>query len=378
MKKVTPVWNESRNRWEARLQVDGSRRLFTSKVPGKKGQAEVIRKVEAFSVGAVLADLTVNKAWVEYLEDVLARSSSENYRNIECFGRLYILPVVGKKKLMSLTPVKWQACINNAKSQTGEPLAKKTLQNIRGTISAFITYCHRAGYVENRDLSLYIPVGHEIKSKEVLQPDQVRRMFTDEVSGDWFVNCWRFMLLTGLRPGEALGLQWSDIANECITIKRSVNSRGQLTPGKNKNARRLIPLSELALNVLADQKKKTEELGSEWVFCNHYGDMPKQSITFDYYKRTAAVLGAPATSPYSLRHTFVSMLKNAIPEQMLKSIVGHSVSMDTFGVYGHTMEGDQQALSAALNSFFGASRITSEELPSESSGVQITRLGAAK
>lgn len=375
MKILTPKWNESRQYWELFLQIDGVRKHFVSRKNGRAGHAEVLRKAEAFALGNVLADLTVNVAWSQYLDDVIARSSSENFRNIECYGRLYILPIVGKKKLLSLTPVKWQECINSAKGKGGEVLSKKTLQNIRGTISAFVTYCHRAGYVESRELSLYIPVGHEVKSKEILQPDQVRRMFTAEVASDWFVNCWRFMLLTGLRPGEALGLQWSDIANECITINRSVNSRGQLTPGKNKNARRLVPLSELALNVLADQKNKTAALASEWVFCNHYGDMPKQTITFDYYKRTAAVLGAPATSPYSLRHTFVSMLKNAIPEQMLKSIVGHSVSMDTFGVYGHTMDGDRQALSAALNSFFGASRITSEELPSEPSGVQITRLG---
>lgn len=376
MKALAPRWDEDRGRWSLTVQCEGKRHHFTSSRAGRNGRAEVIRKAEAFRNGVSFDNPTVNKAWEEYLKDVLIRSSSENYRNVECWGRLYILPVVGTKKLGSLTSTKWQECINKAKNRRGEPLSKKSLENIRGTISAFATYCHRAGYMDRRDLSLYIPAGHEVHSKEILQPDQVRRMFSAEVAFDWFANLWRFMLLTGVRPGEALGLQWSDIKNGVITIKRSVNSRGAVTAGKNENARRNIPLSSLALNVLADQKAKTAELDSEWVFCNHFGGMPKQTITFDYYKKTAAVLGAPNTSPYSLRHTFVSMLKNAIPEQMLKSIVGHSVSMDTFGVYGHEVDGDQQAMSAALDSFFTASRLSPEELPSEPSGVKITRLGS--
>jgi hypothetical protein len=34
------------------------------------------------------------------------------------------------------------------------------------------------------------------------------------------------------------------------------------------------------------------------------------------------------------------MMKNVMPEQMIKDIVGHSVSMDTFGTYGHIIDGD--------------------------------------
>ena len=45
---------------------------------------------------------------------------------------------------------------------------------------------------------------------------------------------------------------------------------------------------------------------------------------------------------YSLRHTFVSMMKNVMPEQMIKDIVGHSVNMTTFETYGHILDGEEK------------------------------------
>ena len=44
--------------------------------------------------------------------------------------------------------------------------------------------------------------------------------------------------------------------------------------------------------------------------------------------------------PYSFRHTFVSVLKNDLPEQFLKAYLGHGASMDTYGVYAHAIQSD--------------------------------------
>lgn len=35
-------------------------------------------------------------------------------------------------------------------------------------------------------------------------------------------------------------------------------------------------------------------------------------------------------------------MKNAMPAEMIKSIVGHSASMDTFGVYGRQVDGEKE------------------------------------
>ena len=66
-------------------------------------------------------------------------------------------------------------------------------------------------------------------------------------------------------------------------------------------------------------------------------------------------------SLYELRHTFVSIAK-VLPEGQLTTIVGHSKSMDTFGVYGHELNGEREKSAAILDDEF--SRILS--LPSDS------------
>lgn len=55
------------------------------------------------------------------------------------------------------------------------------------------------------------------------------------------------------------------------------------------------------------------------------------------------------TTPYELRHTFVSLAKT-LPEGEVKPLVGHSRQMDTFGVYAHLVQGEDVRTAAALNS----------------------------
>ena len=58
-------------------------------------------------------------------------------------------------------------------------------------------------------------------------------------------------------------------------------------------------------------------------------------------------------TPYELRHTFVSIAKK-LPEGFVKTVIGHSKSMDTFGVYGHAINGESKATAAALENAFEA------------------------
>lgn len=61
--------------------------------------------------------------------------------------------------------------------------------------------------------------------------------------------------------------------------------------------------------------------------------------------------GITVVTPYELRHTFVSIAKK-LPEGFVKTVIGHSKSMDTFGVYGHALTGDDEATTAALEDAF--------------------------
>ncbi|MEE1013516.1 MAG: hypothetical protein U0L92_04300, partial [Clostridia bacterium] len=77
------------------------------------------------------------------------------------------------------------------------------------------------------------------------------------------------------------------------------------------------------------------------------------------FQRYCRSNGITVITPYELRHTFVSIAK-CLPEGDVKSVIGHSANMDTFGVYGHEMSGDLERISNSLSQVFD-NLLTSKE-----------------
>ena len=73
-----------------------------------------------------------------------------------------------------------------------------------------------------------------------------------------------------------------------------------------------------------------------------------------FYKRWQVycrVNEIPPVSAYEMRHTFVSVAKK-LPAGEVKDLVGHSEDMDTFGVYGHALTGEDVQTAQAVNGMF--------------------------
>lgn len=266
--------------------------------------------------------------------------TSASYEQSETYIRLYIAPTAFQKKICKMTLRDWQSVLNEARGRN-KPLSEKTLKNIRGMIMAIIKFGYEDYQCEMPRGKLYIPKGHSHKEKEILQKDDVRRLF--EPSELWYHPLFLFLCVTGMRPSEALGLQVDDVKGDSVVIRRAVNARGYITDGKNKNARRMIPIGDVASSILRETIKRNEEynLRTKWIFCSPDGSMGNQSTMRNHWKALKAERGLPGTV-YSLRHTFVSLMKNVMPTQMIKSIVGHSASFDSFSVYGHLLDGESR------------------------------------
>lgn len=339
---ASPIFDEKNQRWRLRITQDGITKNFTSGKKGLAGKREVLAKARAWQYGSTVPQIrTVAQCWTSFLSMNEARlgAQSASYKDHEKFGRLYILPAVGKMKMQAVKKQHLQDIINNATPHDSKTvvLSKKYLKNMRSTITQFMKYCVEYDYHDGIKGDLYIPQGHPTKGKKIIQPQQIKRLF--EPSDLTYHRALCFIVCTGVRPGEALGFKWSDISNDCITINRSINNSGIETQGKNENAHRVIPLTPLVCRILDEQRTATRALQSEWIFCNAIGERGNQQTLYKHYRKLKNERGLDG-SPYSLRHTFISMVKNTMPEQMVKMIVGHSASMDTFGVYGHVVEGE--------------------------------------
>lgn len=340
---ATPIWNEKEQRWTLRITQYGQTKKFTSSKKGLAGKKEVLKKSRFYyENGSNLRySARVNEVWELFLSDCKARNgaNSASYKNYESIGRLRLIPALGPKRVSALQKADYQNLINNAKplNSRTEHLSKEYLRDIRSALNQFIKFAYENGYCDELRGALYIPKGHPTKGQVILQPDQVKRLF--EPSELQFHKAFLFMVSCGLRPSECIGLQWDDIDNESIHIKRGINSRNFITDGKTKNARRTIPLNSLLRNILADQKKATAHLHSKWVFCDKIGDhgtQDKLRRDYDKLKEERGLVG----SAYSMRHTFISLVKVSLSETVIKEIVGHSSSMPTLDIYGHPVDGE--------------------------------------
>ena len=164
------------------------------------------------------------------------------------------------------------------------------------------------------------------------------------------------MLLCGLRPGECYALQEKDVGKGVLYVRRSVNSMGEITEGKNKNARRAVPMPALAEQIIREtiSRNHRNNFGTPWIFCNGSGGLASQSTARKQWRRLAAERDLPG-SPYSLRHTFVSIVSSQthLSEGTIRELVGHSeAGMDTFGTYKHEIEGEIENAAEVINLTF--------------------------
>ena len=341
----TAVWQEKFSRWRVAVQKDGQRRYFYSSLPGRTGQREANRKADAWledGIGAKVGRVEdVYKLWIEGLKQT---TSASNYEPIESRWRTWVLPIIGKKRVNALTDADLQAIINKAHA-AGK--SRKTLQSLAGDLRAFCKYCRKSKLSTYLPEDVQIPASARLKGKKVLQPDDLIKLFSIDTTlyrgkrvHDDYINAYRFAVLTGLRPGELLGLRWADIKGSTVNISRAINVKGVETRGKNENACRsfVLPdfvLPDVAKAVLEAQRAITGHCES--VFC-----LETERRFYKRWKVYCAANDLQPVSLYELRHSFVSAIKT-LPAGEVKALVGHSQDILAAGnAHGNAVAGLHQ------------------------------------
>lgn len=345
----TAQWEEKYQRWRIAVQKDGVRKQFYSSTPGRTGQREANRKADSWledGIGVKVGRVEdVYKLWLDGLK---LTTSEGNWEPVESRWRVWVLPAIGKKRVNTLTDADLQAIINKAHA-AGR--SRKTLQLLAGDLRAFCKYCRKSKLSTFLPEDVQIPAGARLKGKKVLQPDDLLKLFSIDTTlyrgkrvHDDYIHAYRFQVLTGLRPGELVGLRWADVKGGTVFISRAVNVLGEQTRGKNDNAVRAFVLSDLARAVLEQQRAVTG--AGESVFC-----LKSEAYYYKRWQVYCRVNEIPPVSAYEMRHTFVSVAKK-LPAGEVKDLVGHSEDMDTFGVYGHALTGEDTETAQAVNGMF--------------------------
>jgi integrase len=154
----------------------------------------------------------------------------------------------------------------------------------------------------------------------------------------------------GLRAGEIRGLQWGDVRDGQITVRRALDNETNEVIAPKHNKARTVPLSPRIIAALAALPRR-----GLWVIAADDGgavDYDRaggllEAITGLYAR---AGVPKPAMPLHCLRHTFGTVMARRVPLGVLQRLMGHS-EISTTMRYVDVGEDDKREAIAAV---FGA------------------------
>ena len=244
-------------------------------------------------------------------------------------------PFFGGKRLAEIdraTLLAFQAEIAQRTGRRGQSLSAKRINKLMAQVKAILEEgCDRHG------LNSPCKGLKRLKQKRTdVQPftlDEVNRV-VDAVRPDYKAYL-VVRMLTGLRTGEADGLQWDDIDfdQNTLRVERTVSRNGD-GDTKTEDSRRTIPLVPQVRDALLTHRE-TSLSDCPWVFHSRKG-LPIDVVNFAnrVWYPLLRHLGLKLRPPYQMRHTAATlMLAAGENPEWVASILGHSTTEMLFRVY---------------------------------------------
>lgn len=207
----------------------------------------------------------------------------------------------------------------------------------------------------------------KIKSKPTTTPTQRVNIFTDEeihkILGtaktiskkrDYYL----FILtavLTGMRIGEILGLQYHNIGNGTIEVDSAVvclEGRRLETPPKTDAGARIIPVPPRLTDMLKNYKREGM-LPTDYIFHTRTR-LPWSQTNIEYvWKQILELAGVPYRTFHKLRHHHASMLiGNNVSIPDVSKRLGHANPAITVRIYSHALMDQDKKIVDKVNEAF--------------------------
>ncbi len=300
--------------------------------------------------------------WLEhYMKPTTKDKTFTRYKEIVS---LHLIPKFGNCDVNDLTPIVVQKYISelldHGNLKTGKGLAPNSVNAIIVVVQNSLQTAHLLGIADQYEMDkLKRP---KAKKKEVtcFTPAEQKKieqavMLDKRVKMRGIVVC----LYSGLRIGELLALEWSDIdfgSGEMSITKnchdgKDVNgkfTRITDTP-KTATSKRVIPLPKPILQMLREMKKNSTSL-----YVISGGDTVLSVRSYQMsFELLLSKLNIPHRGFHSLRHTFATRaLECGMDVKTLSEILGHKSATITLNRYAHSLMDHKKNMMNRLGKLF--------------------------
>lgn len=269
------------------------------------------------------------------------------------------------------TATEWETIEKNPMDKVrtvGERAADKLEFFTPEQATAFLDYIERPYIVKTRghnrtdDTGIEYAVGDYERTKEV--PEQLRVLFN-------------LAIYAGLRKGELLALEWSDVdfENDTVTVSKAVSvvAGKQITKEpKTKTSRRTVSIPHFLtqrIKALRRERLKYRLMlgdywqGGEWLFIQENGRQMGYSTPYSAFQDAITRYNAdkpaaqqlPAIPFHGLRHTSATLLIAGKQDvRTVSSRLGHAQASTTMNIYAHALSETDRKASNALENMLAA------------------------
>ena len=317
--------------WEYVITLDsGKRKSFYA-----KKRSDALNKYEEWkkSGSITIEKVTTVGEWAEKWLEVYKKGtvSFGTYENYKGYVKNHIVPGLGNLKFEDVRPAHIQQFFRERQNLSASAI-KHIYIALKGVFDTA---------VENK-LCSYSPITRpkfprgETRKIEVFTADEISAIVkhAGTVEYGYFVL---LLLYTGLRRGELLALQWNDIGDDMITVRRSqarAEGGGYTNKAPKSGKARYVGITEPLRAILKNIPR------TSLFVINESG---KQLTPHQFESRYYSVLkelNVPMRSPHKCRHTYATYLvKGGADLRTVQAILGHS-SLAVTEIYTHVDTSD--------------------------------------
>jgi integrase len=265
-----------------------------------------------------LDDQSLEKFFELYIQSY-AKVHQKSWKETERAIRREVLPYLGKKRLAELSKRDVAKVIERI-GKRAPVMAHRTFSYVR----RFLNWCVEQGHIEtNPCLGLKPPPGGKARDR-VLSDKELKDVWValEDLTPLWR-QAFKFMIITGQRKNEVLGLEWAELDFE--------DQLWRLPGRRTKNGHsHEVPLCEMAVAVL---KEVPQFAGSRYVFTVS-GTKPiavqsrtKKQIderVADLRKERGIVDPMPGWTIHDLRRTVTTgMARLGVPPHVADALLNH-------------------------------------------------------